>query len=102
MTVTTQYFGAGAVKQYGSLYGKANRTFVVGKDQGYKQNPNKFGDYRLIVSYPYGQAEYYNGYPIGNTSQGVVTINLNNINPAANNVRCPETTSVFIIKINIL
>ena len=95
MTVTTQYFGAGAVKQYGSLYGKANRTFVVGKDQGYKQNPNKFGDYRLIVSYPYGQAEYYNGYPIGNTSQGVVTINLNNINPAANNVRCPETTSVF-------
>ena len=39
-----------------SLSAKANRTFAIGKDQGYKSTPDKFGDYRLIIGFPYGIA----------------------------------------------
>ena len=39
-----------------SLSAKANRTFAIGKDQGYESTPDKFGDYRLIVGFPYGIA----------------------------------------------
>lgn len=39
-----------------SLSAKANRTFAIGKDQGYESTPNKFGDYRLIIGFPYGIA----------------------------------------------
>mgnify|MGYP003669354975 FL=1 len=89
MTVATQYFGAGG--NNAALYGKANRTFAVGKDQGYKQSPTKHGDYRLIISYPWGAADYYNQ----SSTKEVVTININNINPSTTNVRCPDTTTVF-------
>ena len=40
-----------------SLSAKANRTFAIGKDQGYESTPDKFGDYRLIVGFPYGIAD---------------------------------------------
>jgi len=39
-----------------SLSAKANRTFAIGKDQGYESTPDKFGDYRLIIGFPYGIA----------------------------------------------
>jgi hypothetical protein len=39
-----------------SLSAKANRTFAIGKDQGYESTPDKFGDYRLIIGFPYGTA----------------------------------------------
>tara|TARA_R100001460_G_scaffold8868_4_gene21833 strand:+ start:6691 stop:10995 length:4305 start_codon:yes stop_codon:yes gene_type:complete len=97
MSVMTQYYAAGSpTPNYTRLFGKANRTFAIGKDQGYKQHPDKFGDYRLIVGYPWGQAQYYNGNYVGqNAAEGVVTVNLNILNPSSTNVRCPETTSVF-------
>lgn len=31
------------------------KTFAIGKDQSYGSEPNRFGDYRLIVRYPYGE-----------------------------------------------
>ncbi len=97
MSVMTQYYAAGSpTPNYTRLFGKANRTFAIGKDQGYKQESDKFGDYRLIVGYPWGQAQYYNGNYVGqNAAEGVVTVNLNILNPSSTNVRCPETTSVF-------
>ena len=39
-----------------TLSAVANRTFAIGKDQGYESTPDKFGDYRLIVGFPYGTA----------------------------------------------
>ena len=89
MTVATQFYGANGNTD--SLFGEANRTFVIGKDQGYEQSPNKHGDYRLIISYPWGEADYYNGF----ANKKEVTINLNNLNPSTSNVRCPDPTSVF-------
>lgn len=40
--------------QSGNPYPVAVKTFVVGKDQGYFSQPDRFGDYRLLVRYPYG------------------------------------------------
>ena len=37
-----------------SLLSKGSRIFAFGKDQGYAVRPDYFGDYRLIVRYPYG------------------------------------------------
>jgi len=37
-----------------SLFSKASRIFAFGKDQGYAVRPDYFGDYRLVVRYPYG------------------------------------------------
>jgi hypothetical protein len=39
-----------------NLSAKSNRTFAIGKDQGYGSTPDKFGDYRLIIGFPYGTA----------------------------------------------
>ena len=36
------------------LFSKGMKIFAFGKDQGYNLNPDYFGDYRLIVRYPYG------------------------------------------------
>ena len=36
------------------LFSKTSRIFAFGKDQGYNIRPDYFGDYRLIVRYPYG------------------------------------------------
>ena len=36
------------------LFSKSSRIFVFGKDQGYNVRPDYFGDYRLVVRYPYG------------------------------------------------
>ena len=98
--VTTQYYGNNG--NYGTLTGKANRTFVIGKDQGYETTPDKFGDYRLIIGYPFGRASYYNGNFIGAGVNGeVVTINLKNISPSLNqNVFCPDPNEIFFAKNN--
>ena len=37
-----------------SLFSQGRRIFVFGKDQGYNTTPDYFGDYRLVVRYPYG------------------------------------------------
>ena len=37
-----------------SLFAQGRRIFAFGKDQGYGQTPDYFGDYRLVVRYPYG------------------------------------------------
>ena len=59
-----------------NLSAKSNRTFAIGKDQGYGSTPDKFGDYRLIIGFPYGTASSgYENVPITITgtflSQGV-------------------------------
>ncbi|MHC5090053.1 MAG: hypothetical protein ACYSOJ_00265, partial [Planctomycetota bacterium] len=43
-----------SLTQYGDPYPVAVKTFVVGKDQSYFSQPDRFGDYRLLVRYPYG------------------------------------------------
>jgi|TARA_R110000824_G_scaffold314650_2_gene501505 hypothetical protein len=37
-----------------SLFSKGSRIFAFGKDQGYAVRPDYFGDYRLVVRYPFG------------------------------------------------
>ena len=37
-----------------NLFSKGSRIFAFGKDQGYNTRPDYFGDYRLIVRYPFG------------------------------------------------
>jgi hypothetical protein len=57
-----------------------SKIFVFGKDQGYEETPDKFGEYRLIIRYPQSAANDANGYSVvptpGNTSW-----NSNSTNP---------------------
>ena len=62
-----------------SLFSKSSRIFVFGKDQGYSVRPNYFGDYRLVVRYPYG-----NNIPNDLTSFG------NKILPVLTPQGCPS------------
>ena len=98
MQVSTQYNPVninGNNYSNSNLIGRGNRTFAIGKDQSYNNSSNnKFGDYRLIIGYPWGRAEYYGntGIPLPNNNpKGVVTINLPlGSNPSLTNVRCPQ------------
>ena len=37
-----------------ALLAQGRRIFAFGKDQGYSTTPDYFGDYRLVIRYPYG------------------------------------------------
>jgi hypothetical protein len=54
--VANVFLEAKSSQSSSSLSAKANRTFAIGKDQGYESTPEKFGDYRLIIGFPYGTA----------------------------------------------
>jgi len=56
---------------------KGTRIFAFGKDQGYSTTPDYFGDYRLIVRYPYGD----------NTSDKPI--------PVLTSTSCPPIDSVY-------
>ena len=49
-----------------------SKIFVFGKDQGYEETPDKFGEYRLMIRYPQSSKYDVNGYSVvptpGNTS----------------------------------
>ena len=45
-----------------SATGVLSKVFVFGKDQGYKQTPDKFGEYRLLCRYPQGSITGYTDY----------------------------------------
>ena len=73
-----------------SLSAKANRTFAIGKDQGYESTPDKFGDYRLIIGFPYGIA-----------SRGSTKVDVENSVPITvtgtilNQGVCPPSGSIY-------
>jgi len=67
-----------------TISAKANRTFAIGKDQGYESGTDKFGDYRLIIGFPYGTA--------GSGSQGVpITVT----GTIANQGICPPSGTIY-------
>jgi len=61
------------------LFSQSSRIFVFGKDQGYNVRADYFGDYRLVVRYPYG-----NNIPNSLTSFG------NKIIPVLTPQGCPS------------
>ena len=67
-----------------SLSAKANRTFAIGKDQGYESTPDKFGDYRLIVGFPYGIA-----------SSGSTSVPITVTGTTLNQGVCPPSGSIY-------
>jgi len=67
-----------------SLSAKANRTFAIGKDQGYESTPDKFGDYRLIVGFPYGIA-----------SSGSTSVPITVTGTILNQGVCPPSGSIY-------
>ena len=67
-----------------SLSAKANRTFAIGKDQGYKSTPDKFGDYRLIIGFPYGIA-----------SSGSTSVPITVTGTILNQGVCPPSGSIY-------
>ena len=52
--------------------GVLSKVFVFGKDQGYKQTPDKFGEYRLLCRYPQGSitGSTYITLPTPNNNNG--------------------------------
>ena len=52
--------------------GVLSKVFVFGKDQGYKQTPDKFGEYRLLCRYPQGSitGSNYITLPTPNNNNG--------------------------------
>ena len=67
-----------------SLSAKANRTFAIGKDQGYESTPDKFGDYRLIIGFPYGIA-----------SNGSASVPITVTGTILNQGVCPPSGSIY-------
>ena len=67
-----------------SLSAKANRTFAIGKDQGYESTPDKFGDYRLIIGFPYGIA-----------SSGSTSVPITVTGTILNQGVCPPSGSIY-------
>ena len=67
-----------------SLSAKANRTFAIGKDQGYESTPDKFGDYRLIIGFPYGIA-----------SSGSTSVPVTVTGTILNQGVCPPSGSIY-------
>ena len=67
-----------------SLSAKANRTFAIGKDQGYESTPDKFGDYRLIIGFPYGIA-----------SNGSTSVPITVTGTILNQGVCPPSGSIY-------
>ncbi len=67
-----------------SLSAKANRTFAIGKDQGYQSTPDKFGDYRLIIGFPYGIA-----------SSGTGSVPITVTGTILNQGVCPPSGSIY-------
>jgi len=55
-----------------SATGVLSKVFVFGKDQGYKQTPDKFGEYRLLCRYPQGSTtgSNYITLPTPNNNNG--------------------------------
>ena len=56
-----------------SLFSQSTRIFAFGKDQGYSVRQDYFGDYRLIVRYPYGNNIPNNLTSFGNKILPVLT-----------------------------
>lgn len=67
-----------------SLSAKANRTFAIGKDQAYGSGIDKFGDYRLIVGFPYGSA-----------SSGGQSLPITVTGTVVNQGVCPPSGSIY-------
>tara|TARA_R110000796_G_scaffold22592_6_gene65367 strand:- start:437 stop:5527 length:5091 start_codon:yes stop_codon:yes gene_type:complete len=68
------------------LFSQGVRIVAFGKDQGYETTPDYFGDYRLVVRYPFGD-----NYPNALTSFG------NKIIPVLTPQKCPGQQGGFSI-----
>ena len=68
-----------------------SKIFVFGKDQGYEETPDKFGEYRLMIRYPQSSKYDVNGYSVvptpGNTSWNNNSTNLFRIDGSGNTNR---------------